>query len=305
MYSHATKFREFDPPWNPAHLTLYAGIALAIVPSLLALRCGLKLTGPERVRLLGIKIILLGGLAEIAGGMWNEIYHHFFSSEPPLSPAHSLLTVGMITVNLGLLLGVSIEYGVTQEFGNSMDRVLYVALLCLFASMWLVSSGSTMYFARIWRDMPSRFWILLGVAFIFPLIMVSAGRVLKRPGSLFIIAGIYALVNYYFLVIYVGVPAYAPLTLVSGALVDAAYWGARRLVDPFSATLATGLVGGSSTFLAYYPFSQYLLLLQSPPLLDGRFLAYTAAGVLGAISAHLLVESVSASIRGKAQFPTP
>jgi len=203
--------------------------------------------------------------------------------------------MGMIVVNLGLLIGLSIEYRIRREIADREDWPLYASLLCLFASMWLVSSGSIMYFARIWRDIPSRFWIVLGITFVYPLIMVFAARVLKRRGSLTVIAALYALVNYYFLVIYVGVTAYAPLTLIAGAIGDTTYWGARRLVGNSGADLALGLVGGASTFLAYYPFSQYLLFLQWPPLLDERFVAYVSTGLVGAISAHSVLEYLALS----------
>jgi len=301
VYFHATRFREMDPPLNPAHLALYAGVALALVPSLLYRRYGLE--GPEAVRLLGIKLVLVGVVAEVIAGTWNEIYHFLFTTEPALSPPHSLMIIGMMVVNVGLLIGVSLEYSVSREAGMPWKTAFYIDLIFLFASMWLLSSGSIMYLGRVWRDLALRVWILVGVAFVFTLVMICAARVLHETGSLLAITTVYSLVNYYFLVIYAGVPAYAPLALISGLIMEAAWLGAKRIHDQGVATLALGLVGGAIPFLAYYPFSQYLLMLQ-PDHVDVRLLAHTSAGLLGAMAGSMIIDQLSAAIRRKAEFPT-
>lgn len=93
VYSHIL-FPGVDPWWNPAHLTLYTGIAIMII----AVWCGLRARPAQPTPAMvpikfmntaGLRLAAVGTVIEIVAGVWNEIVHRVVQSEPRIAPAHA------------------------------------------------------------------------------------------------------------------------------------------------------------------------------------------------------------------------
>lgn len=119
VYSHIL-FPGVDPWWNPAHLTLYTGIAIMIIAVWRGLRARPAQPTPAMVPIkfmntAGLRLAAVGTVIEIVAGVWNEIVHRVVQSEPRIAPAHALLVVGMTTVAFGMVIGLTIEYGMIKR----------------------------------------------------------------------------------------------------------------------------------------------------------------------------------------------
>ena len=182
VYSHLL-FGNVDPWWNPAHITLYAGVAIAILAVWKGLRVSraqlpLSLSPIRFVNVAGLKLAGLGCLIEIGAGIWNEIVHHVFRTEPKIAPAHALLTVGMLTVNLGMVVGLTIEYGMIKRSFIVVTRAKrWVTVLCVllsFSAIWLATSGSFIYIGRVYRSFPLNGAAAVSLGLVATLVLVCA-----------------------------------------------------------------------------------------------------------------------------------
>lgn len=291
VYSHRIHFTEVDPWWNSAHFAMYAGALMVLVAAYPWFK-----RRALSAEIFGMNIISAGAVTQILAGVWNEVVHRFEPSEPPLSPPHVLLTVGMIVVNLGVLIGVSLEYGLVKEGvtpARPSTKLLLAAMLIMtFAAMWLVSAGSIIYLARVFRTDETRLVIAALLAANMPLILAPALRVFGKPGPGLAIGAAYTVINYYFLVFYVGLPAYAPYGLITPAVFEAVYYATRRL-GTFTASLLSGAVSGLFLSFTYFPFTPYLLNVDWPPL-NQKFLLFVTAALLGGVLGHILVDLTGA-----------
>ncbi len=276
VYSHLL-FGSIDPWWNPAHLTLYFGVAVVI----LAVWRGLRVRNPQTpilaspirfVNLTGLKLAAFGSAMQVIAGIWNEIVHRIFLREPKIAPAHGLLTLGMLTVSLGMIVGLTIEYGMIRRGVLVVPAwkrlVTLVCVILIFASIWLTSAGAFVYVARVFRD-SSLLWIVaVLLSLVGTLVLVPAKKVLPRFGSATLVGLLFSSIAYFFLVIYAEVPAYFPWGLLPPALFDLAVSGLKRIVDFTRALVISSPIMGLLFYASYFPFSLYLfpwsLSLQFP-----------------------------------------
>lgn len=265
VYSHLL-FGSVDPWWNPAHLTLYFGIALVII----SVWHGLRVTriqpatfSPIRfINVSGLKIAGLGSLMQIIAGVWNEIVHRIFLREPKLAPAHALLMIGILMVNFGLIIGLSIEYGMIRRSILAVPAwKQWAALLCIilvFASIWLAAAGAFIYVARVFRGNSFTWTVAVMLSMVGTLVLVPAKRVLPLFGSATLIGIVFNIVAYFFLVAYAGVQLYVPWGLVPLALFDTLAEVLKHVMRLTKAVLLSSIVIGFLFYATYFPFTLYL-----------------------------------------------
>ncbi len=267
MYSHLL-LGPVDPWWNPAHLTLYAGFAITILVIWRGLRLRraqppITLSPIRFENVAGLKLAGAGTVVEVVAGVWNEIVHHVFQSEPRIAPAHALLTVGMLIVAFGMIIGLTIEYGMIRHrivAASTFKR--WLALVCVvltFASIWLAAAGALIYLARVFRVSSFNWVNAVLLAVVGTVVLVPAKRVLPRFGAALAIGIIFNVVSYFFLVVYVGETPYIPWGLLPLALFDLLVVGFNRLMKIAPAILLSSNVVGLLFWATYYPFTLYLL----------------------------------------------
>lgn len=264
VYSHLL-FGSVDPWWNPAHLALYFGVGLVI----LAVWRGLRFaSAPPAVAIpirflnvSGLKLAGLGCIMQVIAGVWNEMVHHIFLREPKIAPAHALLTIGMLTVNLGMIVGLAIEYGmVRHEIVVVSAWKRYAILACIilvFASIWLAAAGALIYVARVFRGNSFAWIVAVLLSIVGTFVLVPAKRVLPGFGSATVIGLVLNSVAYFFLVAYAQVPAYVPWGLLPPALFDILVVALKEM--KFTRVLVlSSTVLGLLFYATYFPFTSYL-----------------------------------------------
>ncbi len=264
VYSHLL-LGGADPWWNPAHLVLYAGVALVIF----AVWRGLRERRNSRamspipfVNTGGLKLARLGCVMQVTAGAWNEIIHHVFIQDPRIAPAHALLTLGMLTICLGMAIGLSIEHGMTGRgllIAPSWKRWATLAcLILIFSSVWLTSAGALIYVARVFRGTSVTWIVAVLMSIAATLVLVPAKLVLPKFGSVTLIGLVFNAVAFYFLVAYLGDIPYFPWGLIPPLLFDALSVGLRDVLRPTAASLISSASMGLLFYVVYFPFSEYL-----------------------------------------------
>lgn len=265
VYSHLL-FEKVDPWWNPAHLTLYFGVALVILAVWRGLHTArikpayatpIRFANTSELKLAGFGVII-----QIIAGVWNEIVHHLLLTEPKIAPAHALLTFGMLAIGFGMIIGLSIENGMIRHdilIVSEWKRWLTVACVILtFASIWLAAAGSLIYIARVFRGNPLIWLVGVLLAFVASLVLVPTKRVLHDLGSATSTGAIFNCVAFVLLVGYAGAPAYVPWALIPLALFDVLVLLAKRAATFRRAVLFSSLVTSLPFYATYYPFTLYL-----------------------------------------------
>lgn len=235
----------------------------------------------------GLKLAGLGCLIEIVAGVWNEIVHRVFLTEPKIAPAHSLLVLGMLTVNLGMVIGLTIEYGmITHGFVVASKAQRSLTLLCLvltFSSIWLAAAGAGIYMAGVFRSPSPNLIIAVFLALVGTLVLVPAKRVLPMIGSELAIGLVFNAVSYIFLVLYVQERLFVPWGLVPLALSDGLVATLKRHVKLATAVMVSSLLVGLLFWATYYPYTMHLFPWSASPGLSVAlvFLGGCAGAFLG------------------------
>lgn len=304
VYSHLL-FGTVDPWWNPAHLTLYAGFAITVLAVWRGLRTPriqpVASVSPIRfLNLAGLKLAGAGTIVEVIAGAWNEIVHHVFLSEPRIAPAHALLTFGMLMVTFGMIIGLTIEYGmITHGVAAASRFKRWLTLVCVvltFSSIWLAAAGAFIYIARALRASPIKWVNAVMLAMVAGLVLVPAKRVLPKFGSALAIGIIFNVVSYFFLVAYAGDNAYIPWGLLPVALFDLLFMSLNRGMKTESAVLASSIVLGLLFWATYYPYTLYLFPWSSSPQL--ALAAVSLGGLAGAILGNGIYSALSSVLLG-------
>lgn len=248
----------------------------------------------------GLKLAAVGCTIEIIAGVWNEIVHHVFLHEPRIAPAHALLTVGMLTVNLGMVVGLVIEYGLIKHgiivASGFRRRLTLFCVILTFASIWLAAAGGLIYVAGAFRA--SRFdWIMaVFLTLIGSLVLVPAKRVLPKLGTVVAIGVVFNAVSYFFLVVFLENPAYVPWGLLPLALFELLVLGLSRVMSNSRAILISSLTMGPLFWAMYYPFTLYLFPWSSTP--QPLFLALFVGGAAGTILGNRFYSGLSSVVLG-------
>jgi hypothetical protein len=301
VFSHIT-FGNVDPWWNPAHITLYFGVGLVII----AVWRGLRVSTPQAalvspirfVNTGGMKLAGLGATMQIIAGIWNEIVHHMYLHEPSIAPAHALLTLGMLTISLGMVVGLSIEYGMVKQrilvASASRKRAIAFCIILMFASIWLAGAGSLIYIAGVIQNASIRLAIATILSVLVSLVEVPAKKVLAWFGSVLVVGIIFNGVSYIFLILYGGLPIYVPLGLLPLLVFEILVSILSLRMKPSTSIVASASAMGLLFYATYYPFTVYLFLsAHSLPL---QIAVVTLGSFVGALLGNLVYDGLSALV---------
>jgi len=301
VYTHL-RFGNADPAWNPAHLTLYLGMGVVA----LAAWKGLRTSGPSMspvqfANLAGLKLAVVGLIFEGIAAVWNELVHNVFHNEPRIAPAHALLTLGMLIVNLGIVTGLSVEYGmIKREFliVPAWKRTLTaVCVILTFSAIWLVAAGSFIYTARVFRATWIEALMLFMLALVATLVFVPAVRVLPHFGTVLSIALIFNFVAFVLLVSYAKVPPYVPFGLIPAVAFDFIIVALNRFVRFTHVALVASAFAGAGAYLLYFPYASFLF----SELFSSRLgtLVAIAGSTSGCLLGISIYDGMSTAVLGK------
>lgn len=283
---------------NIALLTLYAGFAISV----LAIWRGLRvprtqpaITVPIRfVNVAGLKLAGAGSVLEIVALAWNEIILRLSPSEPYFTLALSLLAVGLLTVTLGMVIGLTIEYGLIRReiiAASTLKRWLtLISVILMFTSIWLTAAGFFFYLATAFRTTLVNLLAATFLSLIAPLVLVPAKRVLPKFCAAISIGVVFNAVVYFFVVVVAQAPSYVPWGLLSLALFDVLILGLKRVMSMTKAGLVSSILIGVVFWVTYFPFTLRLFPWSSspqPPLV---------AVVLGSLAGAMLGNSAYAGL---------
>jgi len=287
-----------EASWNIAHLTLYAGFAISV----LVIWRGLRVpriqpatTVPLRfVNVAGLKLAGAGSVLEIVALVGYEIIHRLSSSESYVALALSLLAVGLLTATLGMVIGLTIEYGLIRReiiAASTLKRWLtLISIILMFTSIWLTAAGFFFYLATAFRTPLVNLLAATFLALIAPLVLVPAKRALPKFGAAISIGVVFNALVYFFVVVVVQAPVYVPWGLLSLALFDVLILGLKRVMSMTRAGLVSSMVIGALFWVTYFPFTLYLFPWSSSPQ------PLLVAVVLGSLAGAILGNSVYAGL---------
>ena len=278
-------------------MVLYAGLAIVVLAIWRGLRGPRILPAATRpirfVNLAGLKLAVAGSLLEIIALAWNETSRQILFSETSIAPPLALLTVGMLAVALGMVVGLAIEYGMIRRAivaASAFRR--WLTLICLilaFASIWLMAAGAFLFVANAFQAFPLNLLAVLWLALVVQLVLVPAKRVLPRFGTAILIGITFNAVCYLFVVAVAKAPAYVPWGILPIASFEVLIVGLKRMMNTARAAFGSSTVIGLFSWVTYYPFTLSLFPSPSSPLL-------LAAGVLGGLAGASLGTAVYAGL---------
>lgn len=297
-------FGSVDVRWNSAYITFYAGVVIAI----LAIWLGLRIprtqpsssTFPIRfVNFAGLKLAGAGIVIEMIAVIWSEIVHGVFLLDHGIAP-FALLTVGILTVNLGMIIGLTIEYGMIRHRilgASTLKRALIlICVVVTFASIWLAAAGAFIYFARVSQSSTLTWISAVLLAMVASLVLTSSKRVLPRIGGALSIGITFNIVSYFFLIAYAKLPAYVPWGLLPIALFDILVLALNRVLKIARAVLVSSTVIGLLFWATYYPFTLYLFPWSSLPQLP--LVGVILGGIAGASLGNAVFAKLSSVVLG-------
>ena len=246
------------------------------------------------VNIAGLKLAGVGCLIEIIAGIWNWVVDAFFLKEAWSAPAHALLTVGMLTVNLGMVIGLVIEYGMIRHglVVVSAARRSAVALFVLlsFSVIWLAASSYFIYLGSILHSFYANWLVAVLLAFFAMFVLVPVKRVMPRLGSSVALGFVFNSVTYFFLTVYAGSALYVPWGLLPVALFDLVLYVLTPIIPFRRAIILSSLIAGMFFWATYFPFTSYLF----PWSFAFQLPAFGL--VLGSVAGALMGDRVYASI---------
>jgi hypothetical protein len=308
MFSHL-HFGTLRPWWNPAELTLYTALAVTLFGVWQGLHARPKQPASfmtiKFVNLAGLKLAGVGCLIELIAGAWNETFHHTIRSRFGIEPAYALLILGMLTVNLAVLIGLTIEYGMIKRelvIASAARRagVAFFVFLA-FSAIWLAAAGTLIHLAGAFRPSSLNWMIAFFLALIGTLVLVPLKRVMPRFGSAVGVSVVFNAVAYSLLAVAAS-PVYIPWGILPVILFELALLPLGRRTRFERAVIIPSLVTGVFFGVTYYPFTVHLfpwsfslqLLILSPvagsgvgAVLGDRVYAALSSVVLGDVTSFL------------------
>jgi hypothetical protein len=271
VFSHRFIFRNFDPPLNPAHISLYTA-SLTGLFSIYYLRRETGTSLPATGR--AVNVALAGGVLEVSSGVANEFYHQaiegFYPSAPLHFAIHASFVVSMLVVSLGCLLAsVSVSAsGLPAWKGFSFS----------FSSLWLLLIGSVSYLIALAPQSVSGPLYLSVCSFLVSLISAPVLSSAPRPGSVTLAAAVWLAVNGALILYFTGIRLFVPYPVLAAAAVEYSSLKLRKYVH-----VSSGAAIGVASFWLFYPYSFELLGGAAQTLILSAVLA-ALSGVLGSLA---------------------
>jgi hypothetical protein len=240
----------------------YFGIAIVIAAIYRGLRDQTRppiLSPVHFVNLAGLKLAVVGLGIQIIAGIWNEITNHFIKFESSIMLANVLLVIGMLTIDLGMLVGLSIEYGMMKRdilVVHDWKVVLTFLFLVLgFASVWLTTISSFIFTTQLSYSVTSRWILAMLMSITATLVLVPAKKVLPNPGSAGLISGVFNAFGFVMLVVYLRHTPYVPIGILSAFGFDLLLVGIGGKFKRNQPTLIASAIFGALFYVTYYPYT--------------------------------------------------
>ena len=298
-YSHLLS-GSVDFWWNPVHLMFYSGMAIVIAASWRGFSDRSRpptLSPVHFVNLAGLKLAAVGLGIQIVAGIWNEIIHHFIKYESSITLVNILLVVGMLTIKLGMLVGLSIEYGMMKRDILVVDDwkvvLTFVFLVLVFASVWLTTIGSFIFTTQISNSVASRWVLAMLMSISATLVLVPAKKVLPNPGSAGLISGVFNAFGFVMLVVYLRHTPYVPIGILSAFGFDLLLANGR--LRRSHASLIASAIFGSLFYVTYYPYTIDLFTWTIYPFVVASLIL---GSVIGAIIGSKIYGAFSLAVLG-------
>ena len=278
VFSHRFVFTTFDPPLNPAHLSLYS----ASLTGLVAVWLGLKTRRVDANWLVsnaGLRIAFVGGVAELLAGLINELYHqvivHLFNNGVLHFAIHGLFVISMLVVALGGLVAA------TSLLAANVGGSLAKSSMIFVSSIWLLTLGSASYVAAFAGDAAGYVYLLTG-ALVAGAIVASTLPVIDRFGPIVTASFSFLTVNAALVYFFTRDLVFFPFPIVAALAVELIWRGARSF--GLNGLLLTGGSLGLLSYWLLYPYSFAFFGSGALPPSDAvaPLLGAAVTGVLGA-----------------------
>ena len=302
VFSHSL-YGRVNPGWNIASLLFYAAVACTLFGVWLGIRVHPEpppLSPIRFVNLAGLKLAGLGCLIEIVACVWSETVHRIAGGELGLVPPYALLAIGILTVNLGVVIGLTIEYGmIRREFlvvSASRRAMVAFFVLLAFSSIWLAASASLIYLAGMFMtpilSLVTAFMLALFATFV----LVPLKKVMPKIGSGIGISVIFSTVAFVLLVFYGKSSSYVPWGILPIALFELILIPLNSRVGfKRAAMFSAGLVGVFFGII-YFPFTLYLFPWSVS--LGPAILCPVAGSIVGALLGNITYSRLSSLVLG-------
>src|ERR1044071_579323 len=123
--------------FTPPHTVLYSGVGLSLIATVVGIVVSIKqktsLANPFSVYRsipTPLKIIVLGCLAEVFSGQFDNWWHANFGFDGLLSPPHLMLISGMLISIIGALIGTHLS--------DSKTKFKLASQLIAFGILWML-----------------------------------------------------------------------------------------------------------------------------------------------------------------------
>jgi len=278
IFSHRFVFTTFDPPLNPAHLSLYSASLVGLIAIWLGLRARRGEANGSAASP-GLRIAFVGGGVELLAGFINEVYHqavvYLFNNSALHFAIHGLFVISMLVVALGGLVAT------TSLLSQSPSGSLQWSSSILVSSIWLLTIGSVSYIAASAGEAAGYAYLLSG-ALVAAVIVTSALPVIDRFGAIVLASTLFLIVNGGLIYFFAKGFAFLPYSVIAALAVELVWRGARGF--GLNGPLLTGAFLGFISYWLLYPYSFAFFGSGALPTSDAvaPLLGAAVTGILGA-----------------------
>ena len=265
IFSH-TMF-ESASPWNIVSLSTYAGVAITLVGIWFGLRRRAAqpyaTVSPIRfVNVAGLKLAGIGCLIVTTATAWNMVVGYVNPSGFANVLAEVFLVLGILTVNLGIAIGLTIEYGMIRQsivIASTLRRTaVALCIIVTFSGIWLAGSGGLIRLGTEFRPPPLNWLIAFFLALFGTFVLVPLKRVMSRVGSGVGMGVVFNTVAYLFLLAYAESRLYVPWGILLILLFELIFSALIFKVGFKRASLLSSVVTGVFFGATYYPFTAFV-----------------------------------------------
>ena len=117
--------------WTIQHVTIYAGVGMITVSSVLGMII-LLLHSENKILFKGIKILLLGSVLQLVGGYADSVSHEIYGVDGLVTPSHLTIETGLFLSALGSFMTLC------QVDKRKTRKVMSVAIITvLLSASWI------------------------------------------------------------------------------------------------------------------------------------------------------------------------
>jgi hypothetical protein len=249
------------------------------------------------VNLTGLKLSAVGCIIQLFAITWSGIDHFSNQNDLVYGAPLGLLTVGMLSVELGMVIGLTIEYGMIKRellVASSLKRQgIILVILLSFSSILLLTSGLLIDIARTFPSSLVNWVVAFTLSMFATFVLVPLKRIMPRFGSGIGLSIIFNAVIYLSLVLQGGFPLYLPLGILPVSLFDLLILVLSRSIEYRYVAVVSALVTGGFFGVLYYPFSVHLFpwALSLGPLIIVPLVGSAVGAILG-ISVYAALTTV-------------